>query len=291
MRGKGTQVGSAARLRKFAQIGATAVEAEYGAITWVPFQSLTSFARPGMTNIGMIGSSMFPKLALLFSFLIASSAIAQTSLAERCARGHGEDAITACSDVIGIGTGGAEIAWAYFDRARAYFDARLYASAIADLTDALRLKPDDSEALENRGLAFLALDDFRHAIHDFNRVVDLKPASADGFRERCWARAASGRDLDDALADCNQALTLKPGDAAARDARCFVEYRTAAYAAAMTDCTAALTANPKRASSLYLRGLARAKSGDAAGGAADIAAAQSLAPAIADTYAGYGVKP
>jgi tetratricopeptide (TPR) repeat protein len=219
---------------------------------------------------------------------LAGSALAATP-EERCAKGAGEDAIAACSDVIGIGTGGAAIAWAYFDRARAYFDARLYASAIADLTDALRLKPDDAEALENRGLAFLALDDFRHAIHDFDRVVDLKPSSPDGFRERCWARAASGRDLDDALADCNQALTLKPGDAAARDARCFVEYRTAAYAAAMADCTAALAANPKLASSLYVRGLAKLKTNDPSGGNADIAAAESLAPTIADTYAAYGM--
>jgi tetratricopeptide (TPR) repeat protein len=210
---------------------------------------------------------------------------------ERCARGQGEDSITACSDVIGIGMGGAEIAWAYFDRARAYFDARLYASAIADLTDALRLKPDDSEALENRGLAFLALGDFRHAIHDFDRVVDLKPSSADALRERCWARAVSGRDLDDALADCDQALTLKPGDATARDARCFVEYRTAAYAAAIADCTAVLAANPKHASPLYLRGLAKLKTNDATGGKADITAAKALDPSIADTYTAYGVKP
>jgi tetratricopeptide (TPR) repeat protein len=229
-------------------------------------------------------------VAILATTLFATRALAATP-EERCAKGVGEDAITACTDVIGIGTGGPDIEWAYFDRARAYFDARLYASAIADLTDALRLKPDDAEALENRGLAFLALDDFRHAIHDFDRVVELKPASADGFRERCWARAASGRDLDDALQDCNQALTLKPGDAAARDAQCFVEYRNTAYAAAIADCTAAVALDAKLASSLYLRGLAKLKTNDATGGNADIAAAKALDPSIADTYAAYGVKP
>jgi tetratricopeptide (TPR) repeat protein len=221
--------------------------------------------------------------------LFAAPSLAQTALEQRCATGAGEGAVAACSDIIGIATGGPEIAWAYFDRARAYFGLKLYASAIDDLREDLKRKPDDAEALENRGFAYLAIDDYGRAIDDFGKVIDLRPASANAFRERCFARAATGRHLDDALKDCNQALKL--GDRAALDARCLIGYRVGQYAAAIEDCSAALAANPKLASSLYLRALAKTKSGDAAGGEADRTAALSLDPSIADTFANYGVRP
>lgn len=218
-----------------------------------------------------------------------AAALIGGSLEGRCEKAAGYDAIAACSDIIGIGTGEASAAWALFDRARAYFKEGMYGSAVDDLTAVLRFRKDDTEALENRGLAYLAMDDYGRAIDDFDKLVDLQPNSPNGLRERCFARAASGRDLDDALQDCNKALKL--GDMAALDARCFLGYRMGQYAAAIADCTAALARNPKLASSLYVRGLAKMKSGDAAGGQADLTAAAALDPSIADTYANYGVAP
>jgi tetratricopeptide (TPR) repeat protein len=224
--------------------------------------------------------------------LCAAQAMALTgeSIEERCARGAGYDAIAACSDIIGIGAGGAEIAWAYFDRARAYFDLKMYASAIDDLTEDLKRTPDDAEALENRGLAFSVLGDYVKVLQDFDRAIALQP-SARMYRERCMLRAASGHELDDALEDCNKALSLKPDDANALDARCFVQFRDAAYAAAISDCSAALRANPRLASSLYVRGLAKLKAGDGSGSNADVTAAKALDPAVSDTYTNYGVGP
>jgi tetratricopeptide (TPR) repeat protein len=239
----------------------------------------------------VVNPSMRPRVAgiVCAALLFAGPALAQVALQERCAKGAGEDAIAACSDVIGIGSGGAEVAWAYFDRARAYFGLKLYASAIDELTEELKRKPDDVEALENRGLAFIQFGDLKHAIGDFSKVIDLQPSSARALYERCWAWAAADRELDDALGDCNKALTLRPADAATLDARCFVQFRKAAFGAAIADCSSALFASPKFASSLYLRGIAKKKSGDVIGSAADIAAAAALDPSIADTFTNYGV--
>lgn len=230
-------------------------------------------------------------LGLAGAAFFSAAALAQSAVEDRCAKGEGEDAITACSDVIGIGLGGSEVAWAYFDRARAYFGLNLYASAIDDLTESLKRNPQDAEALQNRGLAFVRFGDLKHAIGDFSKVIDLQPSSTSALSERCWARAAAGRDLDDAMADCNKALSMKPGDAEALDARCFVKVRNAAFAAAISDCSSALSASPKIASSLYLRGIAKKRTNDAVGSAADIAAAKAIEPDIADTFAGYGVAP
>jgi tetratricopeptide (TPR) repeat protein len=242
---------------------------------------------------GVVNPSMplKPVAIACTAMLFAGPALAQAALQERCAKGAGEDAITACSDIIGIGTGGTEIAWAYFNRARAYFGLKLYASAIDDLSEELKRKPEDPEALENRGLGFIQLGDLKHAIGDFSKVIDLQPSSASALYERCWAWAAADRELDDALGDCNKALALKPADAATLDARCFVQFRKAAFGAAIADCSTALIANPKLASSFYLRGLAKKKTGNAVGGAADAAAAASLDPSIADIFANYSVSP
>jgi tetratricopeptide (TPR) repeat protein len=227
----------------------------------------------------------------LAAALVASSAAALDTIEQRCAKGEGDDAITACSDVIGIGTGGADIAWAYFNRARAYFDEKLYASAISDLTESLKRKPDDAEALENQALAFAALGDYVHALGDYDKAVELQPNLARLYRERCMLRVAGNHGLDDALEDCNKALALTPDEANALDARGFVQFRSGNYAAAIADCTAALARNPQLASSLYVRGLAKLKSNDVTGGNADIASAKALDPSIADTYTAYGVGP
>jgi tetratricopeptide (TPR) repeat protein len=209
---------------------------------------------------------------------------------DRCITGAGEAAVAACSNIIAAGDG-PEIAWAYFNRGRAYFKEKMYGGAVSDLTDALRLKPTDLEALENRGLAFLAMEDFKHAIGDFDKLIELQPVSVSGYRERCAARAASGRDLDDAMEDCNKALSLKPGDAGTLDARCLVQMRAAAYPAAIADCSAAINANPMLASSLYLRGVAKIKTGDLAHGDADISTAKALDNDVAHVFSMYGVKP
>jgi len=230
--------------------------------------------------------------ATVFAVLLSGVALAQdlAGSAYRCARGQGEDTIAGCSDIIGAG-GGAEIAWAYFDRARAYFNAKLYGSAIEDLTVVLEFNEKDMEALENRGLALTALANYKLAIKDFDTAIELNPWFADAYHERCWARALYGHHLDDALHDCSQALVIKPNDPAILDTRCFVKFRGQAYDRAIADCTAALAADPKRASSLYIRGLAKLKMNDAAGGNADIAAAKAIDPNIGNTYASYGVRP
>jgi len=221
--------------------------------------------------------------------LFAASASAQTALEQRCMQADGQDAIVACSDIVGAGAD-RDVSWAYFDRGRAYYHTKLYASAISDFEDFLRFNKDNAGALTLRGRAFLAMEDTGHAIDDFDRVAELEPNSADALREACWARAAGNHGLDTALDDCTKALALKPNDAAVLEARCFVQYRNAAYAAAIADCGAALDANPLNASALYLRGLAKKKAGRA-GSDGDLAAAATLDSDIAADFATYGVKP
>jgi tetratricopeptide (TPR) repeat protein len=239
----------------------------------------------------MVNLRMFSRIPFLAgALLIGASAIAHASDEDQCAVGSGEGAVAACSEII-TETKGPDVAWAYFNRGRAYFNAKMYGSAIADLTDVLRFKPDDADAVENRGLAFLAMADYGRALSDFDKAIALRPTWASGYRGRCSARAAANRDLDDAVRDCNMALSLQAGDAGAFDARCLVWVRKAIYRAAIADCKAALNINPMLASSLYLLGVAKIRTGDLAHGDADISTARAMDPDVISIFVMYGIKP
>jgi tetratricopeptide (TPR) repeat protein len=108
---------------------------------------------------------------------------------------------------------------------------------------------------------------------------------------RCRARARWGQELDEALADCNTALKLRPNTAAYFDSRGLVYLRRSNYDKAIADYDAALRLQPQLAWSLYGRGLARLHKSDSTAGQADIAAATALQPGIAAEAAKLGISP
>jgi tetratricopeptide (TPR) repeat protein len=146
-----------------------------------------------------------------------------------------------------------------------------------------------------RALAYQELGKFDLAIADLQQATTLggrhDPNRPGIYDNLCFDRAVVGGPFDQALADCNQSLALRPGNADTLGNRAFVEFRMKNYAAAIADTTAALSIYPKIASSFYVRGLARLKTADLQNGNADIAAAKAIDPKVAETYAGYGVTP
>jgi tetratricopeptide (TPR) repeat protein len=179
---------------------------------------------------------------------------------------------------------------AYNNRGNAYHDKGDNDRAIADYTEAIRLDPKYTFAYNGRGNAYQAKGDNDRAIADFTEAIRLDPKYVFAYSNRCWARALAGRDLAQALDDCNKALRLRPGDSDTLNSRGLVQLKLMAFDLSVADYSAAIAQNPKDASSLYGRGIAKLKSGDSTGGDADIAAAKAIKPDIADVYAGYGVK-
>jgi tetratricopeptide (TPR) repeat protein len=106
---------------------------------------------------------------------------------------------------------------------------------------------------------------------------------------RCWTRAVLGRELPQALDDCDAALRLKPDNAGTLDWRGFTNLRLRRLDAAIADYDAALKLNPRLAGSLYGRGLAKRWKGDNAAGEADAIAAKAIQADIAGEFARYGV--
>jgi hypothetical protein len=99
----------------------------------------------------------------------------------------------------------------------------------------------------------------------------------------------AGRDLLQALSDCDEALRLRPGDRDTLNSRGLVQLKRGVLERAAADYAAAVARDGKDADSLFGRGIARLRLGDMAGGEADIAAAAAIRPGIAEDYVGYGV--
>lgn len=112
-----------------------------------------------------------------------------------------------------------------------------------------------------------------------------------GYNGRCWARAMLGRELDQALEDCNTAMRRGPRNSQVLDSRGLVHLRRGELEAAIADYDAALRLQPKQAWSLYGRGLAKKKLGHDVDGEADIAAALALDPTLTRRAERIGLIP
>jgi tetratricopeptide (TPR) repeat protein len=95
----------------------------------------------------------------------------------------------------------------YIGRGVAYAGLEDYKSAIADLSQAIRLAPKYAPAYISRGNARNVLGDHKSAIADLDQAIRLDPKYASAYGERGFARIALG-DYKSAITDCNQAIQL-----------------------------------------------------------------------------------
>ena len=79
--------------------------------------------------------------------------------------------------------------------------------AIDDLTNSLRLQPNNARGYELRAAAFTAAERYAYAIADLDKAIKRNPSVAESFVERAHAFRQTG-DLEKALEDCNHALDL-----------------------------------------------------------------------------------
>jgi tetratricopeptide (TPR) repeat protein len=82
--------------------------------------------------------------------------------------------------------------------------------ALADCTESLRLRPDDSDTLDSRGFAYLKLDRPGDAIVDFSAALAINPRFASSLYGRGLAKLKRG-DRAGADADIAAAKAIKAG--------------------------------------------------------------------------------
>ena len=159
---------------------------------------------------------------------------------------------------------------------------------LASLDQRIASNPRDEAAYYERGQFHAQRGDAAAAIRDFDQTIRLRP-SPEAFNNRCWMRAMAN-ELPRALADCNEALKLRPGFPDALDSRGLVHLKSGAFRAALADYDALLRTDGQHVAGLYGRGIARLRLGERAQGERDVAEALALNPQIDKEFAGYGIR-
>jgi tetratricopeptide (TPR) repeat protein len=149
---------------------------------------------------------------------------------------------------------------------------------------------DLSWAFHSRAYAYYKSDKYENSIADFSEIIRRNPADPEALNGRCWLRTIVGRELREALDDCNESLHLRANDAQTLDSRGFTCLKLGQLNHAISDYDAALSLDPTQAASLFGRGVTKLKKGDKNAGSADIAAAKAIQADIAEEFAKYGVR-
>ncbi|MGN6374419.1 MAG: aspartyl protease family protein [Sphingomonas sp.] len=166
------------------------------------------------------------------------------------------------------------------------------AGALSDAEAADRvLAPQNGSRMELANL-YESLDRYDRAIASYGQWIEFHGDDSDlpeALNDRCWLRALSGVDLDDAIHDCSRAMHLRPHSSDIIDSRGWANLRAGKLKDAIDDYDDALKLEPKLASSLYGRGVARRRLGEKVAGDKDIAAAKAIDPDVATIFTKHGI--
>jgi tetratricopeptide (TPR) repeat protein len=203
---------------------------------------------------------------------------------------HARDYAKAVADFDAVIAVSPDLAVAWAERGMAYDGMGASDKAIADDSKALTLGPQLADnILNNRGLAYAHQGDYAHAIADEDQAIKINAGLADAWANRCFARAAWGKELDKGVADCNKSLSLEPNNPSALDRRGLIELRQGQWTRAIADFNAALLADPGLNDAMYGRGLARQHNHDTMA-AGDLKTASASDPGVAAMYARFGIR-
>jgi tetratricopeptide (TPR) repeat protein len=151
--------------------------------------------------------------------------------------------------------------YAYYIRGLACANKRNHDHAIADYSEAVRLNPNYVYAYYSRGNAYKSKCDYDRAIVDYTEVVRLDPNYTDAYYNRGIAYLNKG-DNDHAIADFNEAIRLNPNDASAYCNRGVAYLNKGDNDRAVTDITEAVRLAPNYPYAYCSRGVAYANKRD-----------------------------
>jgi tetratricopeptide (TPR) repeat protein len=211
-----------------------------------------------------------------------ATASAATDDREKCREMRGgDDAVAACSRLIGLNPKDAE---AYYNRGLVYIDGHgfgngddddraiadfgeaiklnpaspkfhsirgfvlsrkdQYGLAVADYTQAIQLDPEGTGYYAGRANVYSRMGEYDRAIADYDQEIRRNPKAASNYTGRGNAYGHKG-EYDRAIADYDQALRLDPSDSDARRQR--DRARVAALAARPAPTTPQLAPDPQPA--------------------------------------------
>lgn len=201
------------------------------------------------------------------------------TLKDRAAR------LSACTEVIEGAYEPQQKAVAFRMRGRARADAGALKDALADLDQALALKPNDATALAARAQVHLAQHGVELALSDLNAALKIDVNDADLFLLRGHAHLVSG-NADKAIDDFSAVLATRPKSASALNNRGLAFRKKGDLDRAIADYTGAIAVAPLYALAFDNRGRAHEAKGLKAEAIADFRRALLIDPGIAGAREG-----
>jgi tetratricopeptide (TPR) repeat protein len=112
---------------------------------------------------------------------------------------------------------------AHLYRGIAYLRLNRSEEAIADITLALQMRPQDVVAMKHRADAYLQAGDLRSAVGDLTHIISLQPKDADAYNRRgfCYMNL---KEYPPALADFDRAIALDPQNGQIYNNRAFIHF-------------------------------------------------------------------
>jgi tetratricopeptide (TPR) repeat protein len=114
------------------------------------------------------------------------------------------------------------LASALQQRATVYVSQKKFQEAIADYSEALKIKSDEADVFERRAYAEMQLKDYDKALHDYNEAIKLSPQEAKYYQVRALIYQ-NKNDFKAALADTEKTLQLDPNNVDAQSRKRFLE--------------------------------------------------------------------
>lgn len=93
----------------------------------------------------------------------------------------------------------------------AKYQLKDYSGAIGDLDEAIRLKENYKEAYYLRALCLVSLNRFNKAAADFDKVIEIDPYFKDAWFNRAYYIKQNSGDYKAAINDYNRFIELSPG--------------------------------------------------------------------------------
>ena len=176
------------------------------------------------------------------------------------ARQSPEKSIGACTTLLSEGPVSCR-AEAFHSRGTAFAAQGDLGKAISDISEGIRLDPDQAYRFQERGELLVKKGEFRSAITDFNEAIRMDPNRAFRWHSRANAYLGIG-DLSSAIADFSEAIRRDPDKHAFRYYDRANAFRAAGqYEQSIPDYTEVLELEPTNAWALVDRGRAYLKLG------------------------------
>ncbi|MBM4033166.1 MAG: tetratricopeptide repeat protein [Planctomycetes bacterium] len=174
------------------------------------------------------------------------------------------------------------------ERGWAKFKERDNAGALAEVSTAIALQPNDPLLYVVRGVTHAIQRDYDKALADFNEAIRLNPKSHDAYAMRGLLWIETG-DREKPTPEADKAIELKPDAVFSYDVRSEARRLLDDFEGAIADADRALDLKPNWDLALRRRGMARLAKGDSQEGIADLGAAATADPTNAESWFWRGV--